>query len=157
MSSPHFAALLTCTGYVVDDVQRSFKDYVNRIKIDRSIIHFTKAQFCNFVSVWFNCSILNPFLAVSCFEVMMCGLCLFLGRTTWLWERKKLPTAEQTKILSVHKTELVLGFFFFFSVSIMVQRLCLTKVSANKYWKISLVSLLSLFFHSIPQFSEAQM
>lgn len=51
MSSPHLAALLTCTGYVVDDVQRSFKDYVNRIKIDRSIIHFTKAQFCNFVSV----------------------------------------------------------------------------------------------------------
>lgn len=48
MSSPHFAALLTCTGYVVDDVQKSFKDYVNRIKIDRSIIHLTKAQFSIF-------------------------------------------------------------------------------------------------------------
>lgn len=44
----------------------------------------------------------------------MCGLCLFLGRTV---RKKKLPTAEQTKILSVHKTELVLGFFFFFCVN----------------------------------------
>lgn len=86
----------------------------------------------------------------------MCGLCLFLARTTRLCEIKKLPTAEQTKILFVHKTELVLGFFFF-SMSIMVQRLSLTKFSANKYWKIRLVSLLGLFFHSIPQFSEAQM
>lgn len=48
----------------------------------------------------------------------MCGLCLFWGAGLHDCEKeKKLPTAEQTKILSVHKTELVLGFFFFFCVN----------------------------------------
>lgn len=143
MSSPHFAALLTCTGYVVDDVQKSFKDYVNRIKIDRSIIHLTKAQFSIF-----SCELFRGYDVWS--------LSFFWPGLHDCEKEKKLPTAEQTKILFVHKTELVLGFFFF-SMSIMVQRLSLTKFSANKYWKIRLVSLLGLFFHSIPQFSEAQM
>lgn len=41
----------------------------------------------------------------------------FFGQDYMTVRKKKLPTAEQTKILSVHKTELVLGFFFFFCVN----------------------------------------
>lgn len=84
----------------------------------------------------------------------MCGLCLFFGQDYMTVRNKKNSLQLNRQRMSVHKRELVVGCFF--SMSIMVQRLSLTKVSANKYWKISLVSLLSLFFHSIPQFSEAQ-
>lgn len=87
----------------------------------------------------------------------MCGLCLFLGAGLHDCEKEKNSLQLNRQRFCPCTRQNWFWVFSFFSVSIMVQRLCLTKVSANEYWKISLVSLLSLFFHSIPQFSEAQM
>lgn len=48
----------------------------------------------------------------------MCGLCLFFGQD-YMTVRKKKNSLQlnRQKILSVHKTDLVLGFFFFFYVN----------------------------------------
>lgn len=104
----------------------------------------------------FRCSSHLHRLCGVCFEVMMCGLCLFFGQD-YTTVRKKKNSLQLNKDSVRAQDRISFGFFLFFSMSIMVQRLSLTKLSANKYWKIRLVSLLGLFFHSIPQFSEVQM